>query len=894
MERTGISVGVGQDVRADLTLQPGEQTQTITVTGEAPQINVSNAQLGGTLENQPLNELPLNGRQYTHLIDSRPGVMAKPGAAGNAFLSNGSHSEENVWMFDGLVDFNVNNGASGVIGGNNGGGGGTDQLTILPIDAIQEVNLIENPKAEYGWKTGVQVNVGLKSGTNTIHGTAFGFGRDSALDAKNPYLTPAQAKAALDLEQFGGSIGGPIKKDKLFYFGTYERQHYLVGNPKFVQLPTAAPGAGTNTSFPDAITDILTKHPTVKLSQLALNLAGCTVNGTTASCNAANGVFGNSTGSASDPIALSTFGTSNNYLGKIDYHINDHHSLNGEFFYGAGAFLNASSVTQQYWETEQYNSHARVARAVWAWTPNPTWLNEARFGLDNYNAPVTVAECTLNVGQPNYAQQFGLVTGLTSNPPSGCGFPVLTISGFAALGGQNQVTLNHFNTFEGSDSVSYTRGKHLFKFGGEIRRTLWDGGTWNNARGNITFGTTAAFTGATALEDFLAGTASSAQLLLGNPGRSLALGGYAAFAQDDWRITSRLTLNLGLRYEYEPPVRDRNNLFGNFDASAPTGLVQQTGGNSIYNSDFNNVAPRLGLAWDITGKGTTVLRAGAGIVYSTPVILMFTSTPQGARLRPFLPDLRWCSPTARRSLAREPSMLASFHSRAPSFRLMRTCPSFHPARRWPAATARMAIRPHARCRPWIRTSAWVISPPGRSAFSTPSPMTFPWMWLTWVHTEAICPVWSISINPFRAPRTAPACDGLQRTIPAALQCACSLFRPDHLSEKLPGVKLQCSAGTSPSRSAFRTGCRSLPGYTYAHNLDINSADELRHRPRGDEQFEPVFGLRRGQLGRATSRFHGHHVRFPRKEIARADSGRLADQHAVQLDERLPLERHRQR
>lgn len=250
LERTGITVGVGQDIRADLTLQPGEQTQTITVTGEAPQINLSNAQLGGTLENTPLNELPINGRQYTHLIDSRPGVMAKPGAAGNAFLSNGSHSEENVWMFDGLVDFNVNNGASGVIGGNNGGGGGTDQVTILPIDAIQEVNLIENPKAEYGWKTGVQVNVGLKSGTNTIHGTAFGFGRESSLDAKNPFLTPAQPKAALNLDQEGGSIGGPIKKDKLFYFGTYERQHYLVGNPKFVQEPTSAAGAGRAAAFP--------------------------------------------------------------------------------------------------------------------------------------------------------------------------------------------------------------------------------------------------------------------------------------------------------------------------------------------------------------------------------------------------------------------------------------------------------------------------------------------------------------------------------------------------------------------------------------------------------------------------------------------------------------------
>jgi hypothetical protein len=632
IERTDITVGVGQDIRVDLTLQPGEQTQTVTVTGEPPQINTTNAQLGGTLENQTLNELPINGRQYTHLMDSHPGVMAKPGAAGNAFLSNGAHSEQTVWMFDGLVDLNVNNGASGVIGGNNGGGGGTDQLTILPIDAIDEVNLIENPKAEYGWKTGVQVNVGLKSGTNTVHGTAFGFGRDAALDAKNPFLTPAQSKAALNLDQFGGSIGGPIKKDKLFYFGTYERQHYLVGNPKFVQLPTSAAGAGTNASFPDAIKDILTNHPATKLSQLSLNLAGCTLAGTTATCNAANGVFGSSAANASDPIALNTFGTSNNYLGKVDYHINEHNSLNGEFFYGAGAFLNASSVTQQYWETEQYNSYARVARAVWAWTPSASWVNEARFGLDNYSAPVTVAECTLNVGQPNYAQQFGFVTGLTSNPPSGCGFPVITISGFTALGGQNQVTLNHFNTYEGSDSISYTRGKHLFKFGGEIRHTLWDGGTWNNARGNISFGTTAAFTGATALEDFLAGTASSAQLLLGNPGRNLTVNGYAAFAQDDWRITPKITANLGLRYEYEPPVTDRNNLLGNFDPTAPTGLVQETGSKNVYNGDFNNFAPRLGVAWDVTGKGTTVVRAGAGIVYSTTVLLELTSTPQGARL----------------------------------------------------------------------------------------------------------------------------------------------------------------------------------------------------------------------------------------------------------------------
>jgi len=607
LDHQDVVVGVGQDVRVDLTLEPGEQTQTVTVTGEAPEINTSNATLGGTIENTIVNELPLNGRQYKNLLVFKPGVMAFPGSGNNkAFESNGTRADVNVWMFDGLYNVNTFTGQP-VIGGNTSGGG-PDQASILPVDAIQEVNVIENPKAEYGWKPGAQVNIGLKSGTNSIHGTAFAFGRDAALDAKNPFLLPSQPKAAVELEQFGASIGGPIKKDKLFYFGTYEGQRFLVGQPNILQVPTSQPGAGPSSSFPDAIKDILTNHPTVKLNPLSLNLAGCTAAGV---CDASKGLFGNSGPTQLDTIALNNRGGSNNYLAKIDYHLNEHNSFNGEYFFAQSDILFPKNAIQPYWVTDLY-ARVQVARGVWVWTPNSTWVSEARFGYDNTTLPNDDAECTQNLTHPDY-QALGLISGAQY-----CGFPAVTITTFAALGGTNNPQTNHFGTWEGSDSISYTRGDHLLKFGGEVHSSLWGGAQRNNGTGTVNFGTIAAFPGATNLETFLAGVPASGAILVGDPIRSIREWHYALFAQDDWRITRRITLNLGLRWEYEPPIVDARNLLGNFDPNSSTGLVQV--GKQIsspYNADKNNFAPRIGIAWDVSGKGTTVVRLGGGITYNS-------------------------------------------------------------------------------------------------------------------------------------------------------------------------------------------------------------------------------------------------------------------------------------
>ena len=256
-ERSGILLEVGKDIRVDLTLQPGEQTDKITVTGELPMVETTNAVLGGTLSNETINELPLNGRNYQNLLTLRPGVLLFPGGGAYVQSANGTRAEDVGYMLDGLKGDEAYTGQS-VLNAPIAAG---DTSTSLPIDAIQEFNTEENPKAEFGWKPGAIVNAGLKSGTNSIHGTGFAFGRDTAMDARNyfnqpqvPQCTAPCPKAPVTLEQFGASLGGPIKKDKLFYFVSYEGQRYTVGSTLSLTAPVTCgggtPGCGLTTPNP--------------------------------------------------------------------------------------------------------------------------------------------------------------------------------------------------------------------------------------------------------------------------------------------------------------------------------------------------------------------------------------------------------------------------------------------------------------------------------------------------------------------------------------------------------------------------------------------------------------------------------------------------------------------
>ncbi len=265
VERPSIRLEVGQDLRIDFQLKTGSASEVVTVMDEAPLVNTNNVVLGGTFTNKAINELPLNGRDFQNLVTLRPGVQHYPGGGFLSISSNGNRPEDNNFIVDG-TDNNDPYYATTVI--NAEGVQGTP-ATHLPIDAIQEFNAEEQPPAEYGWKPGAIVNVGLKSGTNSLHGTAYLFDRNNALDARN-YFNPGPAKhRPLRMHQFGTTVGGPIVKDKLFFFTAYEGTRDLVGNsetlnsPATVSLPNGN-GFGCTfittgdcaNSIPDAIADI--------------------------------------------------------------------------------------------------------------------------------------------------------------------------------------------------------------------------------------------------------------------------------------------------------------------------------------------------------------------------------------------------------------------------------------------------------------------------------------------------------------------------------------------------------------------------------------------------------------------------------------------------------------
>ena len=629
VERPSVPVEVATDVRADFTLQPGNVSEIVTVTEDVALVNTTSATLGGTLSNKEINDLPLNGRNYENLLQLRPGVMRYPGGGFSTTSSNGLRAEDNAYLVDGLFNSEPFSGQSII----NGAGIAGDSATILPIDAIQEFNLQQNPQAEYGWKPGSIVNVGLKSGTNQIHGSAYAFGRDTPLDARNyfncasvsscpPTVTPAP-KNPRNLEQFGGTGGGAIIKDKLFYFGAYEGQRYTVGNSGYlgtwatIPLPTPATPNCTAlasgdcaNSIPNAIEDVFAQGLTV--SPVSLQVAGCTFTPpSTVSCNG-KGFPTNAGGGTTIPYNLSNSVSSDNAVGKVDYQFNERNTLSSIYFYGDnnGTVADAQEVQPQ-WLT-LIHTRAQVFGENWTYVPNSNWVNEARFGYNRLYQPTFTNDHTTP------ASAYGLNTGVT-NPLYG-GLPRINIAPFYIfpneLGGFNWPKVQGPDTrVQFIDHVSYIRGKHAIKFGGELHRDAFTGGAYGGVRGRIKFGL-GGQTLATPIEDFFAGDSSHASLLVGDPTRSIHNWGYAAFLQDDWRVSKTLTVNLGVRYELNTVIKDSHNLLGNF---SPTQGLEQVGMQikAPYNGDHTDFAPRLGFAWDTTGNGRTVLRGGFSMMYET-------------------------------------------------------------------------------------------------------------------------------------------------------------------------------------------------------------------------------------------------------------------------------------
>jgi len=601
-ERKNVLVEVGKDVRVDAVLQPGSTNETVVITAEVPMVDTTSTTLGGTISNEIINDLPLNGRNYQNLISLRPGTSIYPGGGPWTQTTNGVRPEDTSYIVDGVTNdesfmgLSVTN-AAAVLG---------DAATLIPIDAIQEFNTQVNPKAEFGWKPGAITSVGLKSGTNEVHGTAYGFGRKDSFDARNYFNPAGTPKTPVELEQYGGSFGGRIIPDKLFYFGAFEGQMYTVGNALPGHVPTTASVAGgggngcaalatgdCTISIADATADLKAQNPSFVVNPLSNYLLGFYTP------NASQGSF----------VSLNypNVNSSKNALGKVDYHISDHNALSGSYFFGNDTIIGMdfNELLPQF--RTRVHSRAQALAAHWAWTPSSTWANELRGGFTHY---------TLRILPNDISTKYTINTGITN--PLLNGIPNVRITGLTELGAFHNFPkiVGPDKVYDFIDQVSNLRGKHAFKFGGELRRDLVHQATFRAGRGRVKFNS---------FEDFLSGAVHNVNFLAGDPTRNMSQWLYAGYAQDDWRITKRITLNLGLRYEFQAVPTDSRNLLGNVDIA--TGAFEQVGRNIslIYNPDHKNFSPRLGVAWDVTGKGTTVVRAGGSIVYSLLTMSTFMS-----------------------------------------------------------------------------------------------------------------------------------------------------------------------------------------------------------------------------------------------------------------------------
>jgi hypothetical protein len=633
-EHSGVLVEVGQTIRVDLTLQPGEQTQTVTVTGELPSIDTTDATLGGTVSNQSINALPLNGRNFLRLLTLRPGVYTDPGAGAGDASTNGGRTGTDLLMVDGVPAFGNTTGSMVINSVYRTG----DSNSLVPIDAIQEFNTEQNPKAEYGWRPGSVIDVGIKSGTNSIHGTAYAFGRhSSATDAGNFFSTPGvNPVAPADVEQFGATAGGRIIKDKLFWFLGYEGLRTTLNNPVAITIPSDVPGAGANNSMVDTCNAIKNAGNTINAlsAQLAgLNPATCAV--TPASSTFEN-LFPFSTTGLIQP-GLKTLGPLNNGFIKGDYVISSHHHLSGLYYvsksyqtvtYATGG--NQGQLLPQ-WQAN-VPSNVQLYDGSWTWTPGSNWVNEFRAGYDYIDSQTLSADRNLFT-QPAWPNGYGFNSGITQSAfPTYGGMPQILIGGFTGYLGAGRRTGVRGPDGDASfvDNVSWLRGKHAFKFGFDFMDLVYDNNSYNQANGEVKFKD---------LTNFLEGTPRSGAILVGNPAEVVRAHWFAGYFQDDFRATTRLTLNLGLRWEYQGNPVEHSNYEGTFLANAPatTYPVVQVGPGAavrnMYKPYYKAFSPRLGLAWDVRGNGKTVVRAGASILREPELVGEYVGiSPFGANV----------------------------------------------------------------------------------------------------------------------------------------------------------------------------------------------------------------------------------------------------------------------
>ena len=581
-----VSVEVASERRVDVKLSVAGTETTVTIAANV-QVETTSNTLGGTITTKAAEDLPINGRDFTKFLVMVPGATGDPSGATDSpgsfglFSANGNRGRANNYLLDGT---DMNDGYRNLPAINEAGVFGTP-ATILPIEAISEAAILSNFEAEYGRNAGAIVNIVTKSGTNDFHGSLFEFFRNNALDARNFFNIKPNPQTAFRNNQFGGSIGGPIKRNQTFFYFAYEGQRERVGLNSTARVPDpreiAALGGPTN----PVIARLLARNPWP-------------------TPNRPLPLFDNS----GEPNLFVTTPASNDVdslIAKIDHSFNKDNQLTGRYFFGTSdqsfplAIL-AGNILPGYNTVTPTTVHLVSISYLKILSTNK--VNELRFGYNRFDEGFFPED---NDFDP---RSIGLNTGITNDQDFG--LPQIRIQddlGIANIGATLSVPRARVDSnFHVIDNFSWKRDRHDLKFGYEFRRTTVDQFFDAGYRGRLDFGS---------LADFLSGTLSGGRAARGNSNRNTFQNSHAGYVQDTLRWSPQLTLNLGLRWDYFGVIEEKNNLLSNFSPTAGLVQVGSPGLPRLYERDWNNFSPRLGLAWNVNGDGKTVVRAGWGLFY---------------------------------------------------------------------------------------------------------------------------------------------------------------------------------------------------------------------------------------------------------------------------------------